>query len=256
MKRELLFPMNLRMFGTEEDVEEVEDVVEEEVAEESEEEVEEAVPEEEVPEEPPAKKPATVPEATFLAEKKKRKELERKLREIDESKLDGQILARKDAKKQELIGKGFDETVAEEMANMLVEALAEVHSDRKRKSQDDIFLDELNDLASEEYYSDIKGFAPEIKAKMDKVKGLTIEEAYLLVRGPSRNREVKTAVEQKQALERRKASDKATPNSQPQGKEKQYKLTPAELKTVADLQKMQPEANWTKEKYYKLTKKG
>lgn len=247
-----LFPMNLQLFGVEDDVDpEPEDDVDPDDDGVEPEADDDTDPE---PEPEPAKKERNVPEATFLAEKKRRKELERKLRELEESKMDSEILARKSAKVKELVEKGFDETVAHEMANMLSEALAEVRSVSRRKSEDELFMEDLEDLASEPYYSDIKGYAKDIKAKMDKVKGLTIEEAYLLVRGPARSREVKTEVEQKAALDRRKAADKKVADSTPPAKAKDMKLDADDLKALARLQEMQPDAGWTKKKYFETMK--
>ena len=57
--------------------------------------------------------------------------------------------------------------------------------------------------------------------------------------------------EQKQALERRKVEGKKVSTSSASSPKNPYPLDEADTKALEGLQKMQPDRNWTAEKFYK-----
>jgi hypothetical protein len=199
-----------------------------------------------------------VPLASLLEEKKKRKELEKRLRALEEKELDSSILDEKLKIKQKYIQKGYDE----DFADSLAEDFASLKSELKkstRKDQDTLDED-IEDLASQDvFYSDAMAYKKEIKSKIGefKKKGheLSVEDAYTLIRGKTRAKELKEDLEQKEILSKRGAPKSKTINASSSAPKNPYPLDDADKKALERLQRRQPESSWTAEKYYKMFKK-
>lgn len=181
-----------------------------------------------------------VPLSRFLEEKQKRKELEKRLRNYENNELKGKF-------KEKWLGKGFEDDYAEEQAN--IEYRIHLQDQKLREMEID---SEISDLAKDDdYFADAISYKSEIKAKM-KEKNLSAEEAYLILRKKSRDRELATDNEQKEIL--RKRSDGVKQNnltSSSASPKNPYPLDAADKKALAGLQRMQPDAGWTAEKFYK-----
>jgi hypothetical protein len=116
----------------------------------------------------------------------------------------------------------------------------------------------LKELARDNFFSDAPTYKNEIQKviKDYKAKGIEIdaEEAYFKVRGKSRMREYRTDIEQKALLDRRNGDDKKLPASTPKAPKDPYPLDDVDKKALEGLQKAQPSAGWTAERYFKLMK--
>lgn len=196
--------------------------------------------EEETQEETPKpKRSDMVPLAKLQTEKRKRQELER-------------ILAQQQAQQEELrlyhayVEQGFPEQLAQTWAKGAVQ---------QRMEQDEIKSKllklEIRDLAkSDEFYADAESFASEIIGLM-REKQLDAGQAYLLIRGQTRLKEVELNRQQRE-LARKKEPVKKVESSTPTKVKDPYPLDDVDKKTLAELQKAAPEKGWTKEKYWKI----
>jgi hypothetical protein len=235
--------MNLQMFAESDEVDEsvVDDqaVDESEVDEQIDEEVDESQEEEQVEEQP--KQSAHVPLNKYMAEKRKRQELERMLsqQEADRKEL---------STVQQYLERGYPEFEAKNLAKR------DVTNDRELESLKSRFQDtEVRDLArSGDFYSDAETFTDEIKDKM-KTLNISAKDAYMLIRGETRTHEVQTKKEQRSAAQR-KANSKAPATAQSTAPKTAYKLDDDDKKALTALQRMNPDAGWSVEKYYKLMK--
>ncbi len=146
----------------------------------------------EQPEEP--EKPSeSVPLAKFMDEKKKRKELERILQE--KQTLEEQQ-NRKVQEYQTFVQRGYPEQEAWNLANDKVNREFEDRKARE-KYESKLFDLEIKDLVKNDaFYSDAESFKDEIKEKMRKLD-CSMQDAYMLVRGPSRAREYQMQQEQR-----------------------------------------------------------
>lgn len=227
-----------------------------EVVEELEPVVEEAVVEEEVAEEPAVEEEVAeeqevpvdaVPLAKYMSEKKKRQELERMLHEklaTEENNKRTYTLA------QDYIQRGYPDTEAYRLAYDTVTKEAEQRK-AQEKYETKLFDIELKELAkTDAFFSDAVTYRDEIKDKMRKFD-CSVQDAYMLVRGPSRQREWITQQEQRAKV---KPAQKKVETSSAQPMKSKYPLDADDRRALAELQKMQPEAAWTAEKFYKMTK--
>jgi hypothetical protein len=197
-------------------------------------------PAEEPVEEP--KKDFSVPGAKYMAEKKKRQELEK-------------ILANQKAEQdklrivQEYISQGYPEPTA------IYHAEERVRQSRENDEVKSRLLDlDIRDLTkSDSFFADAMSYKDEIKEKIRQY-GIGAEEAYMMIRGPVRTREIMTQQEQLNANKRRQVEHKKVTNSTPAAPQNPYKLDEVDKRALAGLQKAQPEVSWTAEKYYKLMK--
>ena len=89
-----------------------------------------------------------------------------------------------------------------------------------------------------------------------KKKDLTAEEAYNVLRGKQRQRELKEDGEQKDLAKRRSQGtrQKSPGPAASLNPKNPYPLDDVDKKALKSLQKAQPSANWTVEKYYKMMK--
>lgn len=199
-----------------------------------------------------------VPLATLMEEKRKRKDLERQLREFKEKQLDADVVLTKTQLKQKYVAKGVDEDLAEAFAEEFASLKSEVRKASFKELEDSTIDDDLKELAKDGFFSDAPVYKKEILdlQKSFKAKGidLDVEDAYFKVRGKSRLNEYRTEIEQKALLNRRNAEDKALPSATPAAVKDPYPLDENDKKALAGLQKAMPDAGWTAEKYYKNMK--
>ena len=231
----------------------------EEIQEEQEQEQEvENTEEEEVIEEKPVeeKQDDRVPLATLLEEKKRRKEIEKRLRELEEKELDHEILIDKKKISEKYINSGYEEA----LANMIAEDVAGLKRELRKNnlSKVDYLDEEIQDLSRDVFYSDASSYGKEIKSKITefKTKGidLSVEDAYNLVRNPRlKFKEIKEDTEQKDLLNRRQTSKtNSVPNASASAPKNPYPLTSDDKKALAKLQEMQPNNGWDVKKFYEM----
>lgn len=211
-----------------------------------------------VVEEEPKKEPKTVPEATFLETKRKLKETERLLREFKEKDVEKDSLLTKTQLKQKYIDKGFDEELADSLAEEFATLKSEVKKASFKELDNSAIDDDLKELSRDSFFSDAPTYKNEIQAlvKDYKAKGieLDVEEAYFKIRGKSRMREYRTDIEQKALLDRQKGEDKKLPASTPKAPKDPYPLDDTDKKALEGLQRLDAKGGWNAEKYYKLMK--
>ena len=208
--------------------------------------------------EPEKSEARSVPEATFLETKKRLKEAERALRELKEKDVEKESLITKTQLRQKYIEKGFDEDLADSLAEEFASLKSEVKRASFKELDNSAIDDDLKELARDNFFSDAPTYKNEIQKviKDYKAKGIEIdaEEAYFKVRGKSRMREYQTDIEQKALLERRDGQGKKLPTATPAPAKNPYPLDDADKKALEGLQKAQPNGGWTAEKYYKIMK--
>lgn len=215
----------------------------------------------EVEEEEQKPEPETVPLKTYLETKRKLRDMKRKFEKLEDEKKAVTIRNKKNEIKDRWIKRGFDE----ETAAMHAEDIAAVYEEManaKAAKQQSYIDEEIEELANEDIYSDIKDYSKQIKAKINKFEqagvDLTVEEAYLHVIGPQniiKENRLKTQqtniVNNKNQGARKNNVQTAASNST----KNPYKLDKDDLKALTGLKKMQPEAKWTQKKYYEMMKK-
>lgn len=215
------------------------------------------------PEEQPGGKPKeepkeeTVPLSVFLKTKNELKEFKKKATDLENANLDSEIAKKKAELHQKAIGKGFTPEFAEFFTEQMTEIRQELKSLKAPKET--LYDDDIEDLAKDELTGDAKEYKTEIIAKIKefKDKGIEIdaETAYFKVRNPKqRLKELVLDREQKMQLKRSEGEEKEVPPSTPTQPKTQYPLDETDKKALANLQKIQPEAGWTNEKFFKLMK--
>lgn len=192
-----------------------------------------------------------VPLGRFLEEKKRRKELERQLRENEEKHQSYQEKERADKIRDLVLNKGYDEGVAELMADMFNE-ITKTMPKVDRVEQE--ILEDIQDYADEN--PEILKHKKEIVEKIKKYRKVDpdfgIEQALSLIK-PSKIRynEVKTDIEQKNAIARRNNENRKVATSTSTSQKEKYPLAEADRKALEGLQKAQPDKGWTAEKLWK-----
>jgi hypothetical protein len=240
-----LMKVNLQLFG-EDEVEETQELLEQEETTETEIQAETGESEE-ISE----TKEDRVPLNRFLEEKKRRKELERKLREHEEKTLTNENRERVDKIRDLVREKGYDDGVADLMSDMFNE-LSKAMPKVDRVEQE--ILEDIQDLAEEN--PDVLRHKKEIVEKVKKYRKVDpdfgVEEALNLIK-PSKIRlnELKTDIEQKNAIARRSVETKKIPASTSSAPKDKYPLDEDDKKALEGLQKAMPNSGWTTEKYYK-----
>lgn len=185
----------------------------------------------------------TVSLAKYLEEKNRRKNIEKELGQLKEFK------TKEDIKKR-WVDKGYDEDDAEDRASMAIR-VTQLEQDNKNL----LIKSQIEKLTREDdFYSDALNYEREIRSKMEE-KGLTAQEAYNVLRGNARRRELLEDSEQKALIKKRTENvQQVIPNAAAVSTNSTYKLDDTDRKALSRLQEMQPEANWNEEKYYKLMK--
>lgn len=228
---------------------EVENVVEEEVVENVEENAPDEVKAEEPVEEVVEDENKSVPLDTFLSTKKRAKEAEKRIRELEEKFMSKERNDKITSLQNKLREKGYDEdfiSIQTEMYDDLYSSLA------PKSNEDDLLVEEIKDLAEYGGKADALQYKDKIVEKV-KNNGLTVEEAYLLASRTAPKvyqSEVRTQVEQINAAKRRKNAD-ATLNSSGGGSAS-VSLNADEKQMLETMRKMYPDRNWTAEKLKKL----
>lgn len=233
---------DLQLFAEEEETEEEsQEETEEETQEEETEQEPEKEPEQE-PEENEEEKEDKIPLAKYMEEKKKRQAYEKRLSSIEEEQ-------EKTRLKESFLDRGYFQDEAERLADERIKSKAEL--DQIKDKQIDY---EISDLSkTDSFYSDALSWKDEIKQKMKKLN-IPAEEAYMLLRGKTRVHEIKTQSEQLNLAKRREAEGKRVENAEPGPAKDKYKLDETDRKALNQLQKAQPDAGWTAEKYWKMMK--
>lgn len=198
-------------------------------------------------------KEESVPLKKYLSEKQRRKEIEKKLREIEDKSIDTEIINKRNALKDKYIKAGYDE----ELSNMLAEDMTAVLSEAKKvakKDADATFKEDIFDLAeSDSFYEDATAYETQLIPLMK--KGFTAEEAYIKLRGNARMREVMLNKEQVSAVKRKEIESKKVATSTSSKANNPYPLDDRDKKALKQLQESFPDAGWTSEKYYNKMKK-
>ena len=191
-----------------------------------------------------------VPLGKFLEEKKRRRELEKQVREFQDKNSSQESLDKLEKIKNLAKSKGYDDDFADLMAEVSKEMLSSVTKvDREERE----ILEDIQDL-SEEYPEAVK-YKKEIVEKIKKYRKVDpdfgVEDALNLIK-PSkiRTNELKTDIEQKQAIARRNVESKKVANSTSSAPNNPYPLDEADKKALEGLQKAQPNSNWTVKKYW------
>jgi len=184
-----------------------------------------------------------------MAEKKNRQELEREKQLLEMEKETNKKTA---TEYQALINRGYPEAEAWILASEKVANEMKIQQ-AQDKYEVKLFEIELKELAkTDNFFADALTFKDEILSKMRKYD-CDIQDAYMLVRGPSRNREYQLQQEQRaKAKQTQKPRKLETSSAQPM--KSKYQLDDADKKALAGLQKMMPDAGWTAEKYYNSMK--
>jgi len=187
-----------------------------------------------------------VPLDTFLQQKKRAKEAEKRLRELEEKFLSKEKLEKREHLKMKFKDKGYDD----EFADLLADTMESyIPAESSKRSEDELLIEEIRDLSEYGGIKDALKYKDEI-VKRVKNNGLTVEEAYLLASKTAPKvyeSEVKTQVEQLNAAKRRNAqADKVLNSSSSQ--QTSVSLNSEERSMLEHLRKTQPLANWTAEK--------
>lgn len=192
-----------------------------------------------------------VPLKKYLSEKQRRKDIEKRLKDLEEKSIDSDILTYRDKIKKKYLEKDYEEKFAEDFAEELTSIYAELK--KTSKKNDDSFIDEeISDLAeSDPIYEDASTYKDQIKDLMKKSK-ISAEEAYIKLRGKTRLKEMLLNKEQVNAAKRKEVDSKKLPESKGGGKAKDpYPLDDKDKKALKQLQETFPNAGWTAEKYFK-----
>ena len=200
-------------------------------------------PEREPSENNPEKK--QVPLAVLLEERRKRRELEKKVNALS-------YLQDKDSVRQSWIDAGYDEDFSTRQAE-----LVSLVNNVAAKLQNNEMNMEIKELSvSDDYFSDAMRYKDELKKIMVE-KGVDAEKAYMLLRGTDRRNEYVNDHAQRKAIVRSKEPNKRSSMQSSGGtSEPAYSLSPADKRALSELQKIQPDSKWNEKKYYEMMIKG
>lgn len=204
---------------------------------------EQEAPEVETPVETPEvsaePKEKTVPLNKFLSEKQKRKELERRLAEMERRSAEDP--AQKFVEKYKSLG--FDEDAAKAIAEDFAHIIKQTAAKPK-----DTLGEEIEDLVEEhEFFDDAKSWEKEIREAIASGKASTPREAYLLIRDPDeRAREIANRGSAPK-------TNKAMPVSKP-AEPKSDALTAEEREELEEMKRVQPWAKWDADSYKRFAR--
>ena len=198
-----------------------------------------------------------VPLSVLLEEKKRRKDLEKRLRQLEDKELEAETLTEKQKIKQRYTSQGYDENIADLLAEDYATLKSEIKKTVLHNNRKDYLDEEIEDLSRDSFYSDATAYQKEIKSKLSEFKSkgieLSVEDAYNLVRNPKiKLKELKEDSEQKTLLNRRNDTKTIIPNASASIPKNPYPLDDVDKKALVGLQTSQPNSNWTAEKYYKI----
>jgi hypothetical protein len=201
----------------------------------------------------------SVPLSTYLELKSKYKSTKKEYQDLKDKTIDKDILEYKESIKSGYMKDGYNEDLADRMANDLAELKTSILQQQKTNSSS--YIDEeIEELSSDPLFRDIGEYRELIaeKIKDTKKKGydLAVEDAYVLVsKGfKSKLKDQRVNDTQRDVLNRKNKgtvkTNVATSNST--STSPKYKLDADDKKALLELQKMQPNSKWTVEKYYKM----
>lgn len=194
-----------------------------------------------------------IPLHTFLEEKRRRKELEKRLREFEQEKMSKDKIEKIEKIRSMAKEKGYDDDYADLMGKFADELLSAIPK-AGGKSEDDLLVEEIRDAQDYSGLKDAMKYKDQIVARMKK-NNLTVEEAYKLEVGYKTKElasEKRTQEEQIAAIKRRQASgDSAINASSGSSKTQGTSLNSEDRKLFEFLKKTQPNNNWTAEKFAK-----
>ena len=193
--------------------------------------------EEETEEEKP--KPQDNRTKALIAERAKRKEAERKLKEL-EAQLNAEKLAQtqeeqiakeREAYKQKMLdGDIVDEEVADKLLDVFGDDIIKNKIANQKREEDEDFDMKFSELKKDELYMDADVYKPRIKELV--AKGLTIEEAYGAAVGSGRlsqlKKDLEIEVEQKLLNNNNKADATDVGHAEVKGEVKRGKYTKRE----------------------------
>jgi hypothetical protein len=192
-----------------------------------------------------------VPLNKFLDEKRKRRELEKQIRELQGKNISNETKNKVNAIKDLVKQKGYDDDFADVLSEITSHILDSVpKSDREEQE----ILEDIQDFADEnpEVLKHKKEIIEKVKKYRKADPDFSVEDALNLIK-PSKIRlsELKTDIEQKQAMARRNVENKKVANSSSSSVKDPYPLDEADRKALKGLQEAQPDKGWTAEKFYK-----
>ena len=203
---------------------------------------EEVKPQEEATEEQPEeKRHDQVPLAKYLDEQRRRKELER---QIQADRLEREKLTLK----QQYIERGWPEQEAALQAQEKIEAKREFEENRRFRMEY-----EVKDLArADEFYADAETFKDDIISTM-REKSVGAEEAYMMLRGKVRIKELQTKQEQRSLVRRREVTQKKVASASAAPVASEWKgLDQDDRKGIAKWNEMFPSDPMTPERWKKV----
>jgi len=189
----------------------------------------------------------SVPLDTFLQQKKRAKEAEKRIRELEEKFLSKERNEKLSKIRNKFKEKGYDDDFIDlqtEIYDDLYSTLAQPKS-----NENDLLVEEIRDLAEYGGYKDALQHKDKIIEKV-KNNGLTVEEAYLLASRTAPKvyqNEIRTQAEQLNAAKRRSLSADKVLNSSGT-KAESISLNNEEREMLEFLKRTQPNNNWTAER--------
>lgn len=204
-------------------------------------------------------KEESVPLSVYMKEKNKRKALVKEVEDLKEKSYDIETRTFLDETKNELVDAGLDEEIASKLASRIAKVMG---SKNEGKSKYESIYEDIADLAEEDdFFADANEYKQEIAKKIIAAKKvgqkMTPEEAYFALRGKQRLREIKNKTDKRKSIQNKDRDLNSTIKTASGNKgniNSKYNLNPEEKRTLSELQKAQPDAKWTAEKYYKLMK--
>jgi hypothetical protein len=201
----------------------------------------------------------------YEAERKKRQELEAKLeaqnivlRKYTEVEAEGEIKQYREAKRKKYIDAGYEESLADSLADDLTELYKESRVARPKEPAIDKYATAVAELkVSDEFFDNADAYADKISEKMKKFD-ISAREAYMLVVDPiSRQKEIsqrkvagkKTAGSAGDTTRGLSSSQSATGKP---GDNYGARLSKGDERVFQQLLKYDPSGNWTRESYRKL----
>jgi hypothetical protein len=198
--------------------------------------------------------PETVPLATFLEVKNNLRSLKAKMADIEDSKYSDELRSQKERVYNKWIDNGFDEDTAKAISEEIAGVYEELG--KAKKTQGDLFISEqIDELSTDDFYSDIKKYEGQIKSKIKQFKKageqISVEDAYVLIAGPkTKMREDRIRNEAIKSTSSQGTGNTNVATASGSKMQNSYKLDANDKKALAELKKMQPSFNWDEKKYY------
>lgn len=207
----------------------------------------------------------SVPMAAFLELKKKYKNVRNERDTLRHKNLDTESQAFIDEKKQKYLSMGYNEELAEELAKDLAEVRGLATKSKAKNDIEIAILEDIADMSKDPLYEGIEEYEDAILKKVTEARrkgfDLEIEDAYFMVskyQKRTKAKEKRVNDSQREVIERKQVNGTSTTNVPTSGgsaPKVKYNLDAHDKKALAGLQKAQPDAKWTAEKYYNMMKK-